>query len=174
MEFNPETVKKYTVTFVVVLLGFGGVLKYIDEQRVDIFKEKEDAIKLLVEAEAKEKYSKIHEEEEAARLKQREQDIISKEDQLNKTRSYLVEKEKKLSIGTELRQLATQYINEFASVDISKTCDDDEMHNSNVRKAKAILDLIESSAKQNNRPEYISFVNNQRPNIQTFGVKCKL
>lgn len=96
--------------------------------------------------------------------------------QLPQKNVAVLEKEKSRYIDhldDDLKQLAAKYLNESAGLDLSKYCEDDDEYNARVRKAKATLDLMESTAKKYNRTEFVSFVNKQRPGIREWGVKCK-
>jgi hypothetical protein len=173
MEVTKRLVANNLGSFIAVLIGFGIAWKYLDEQRVEVFKVKEEAIKLKAEADVREQYLKKNEEEFSARNTRLLANIATKEAKLEELSTQLGQKEKSLSVDAELRQLSSKYLDESSTVDIAKTCGDNEEHNEKVRKAKAILTLIESTANLHNRQEFISFAKQQREGIYSWEAKCK-
>lgn len=170
---NFENIKKIVInnvgSFIAVLIFFGSAWIYLDNQRSEVSKTKEELIKLKAETDVRERYLAKKEEN----LSEQNAKISLRENQLARTRAELEMKEKAIDIDTELRKLASKYLEESSSVDTSKICDDDELHNSTVRKAAATLSLIESIAKQHNKPEFISFARHQSGGMRIWGVKCK-
>lgn len=160
-------------SFIAVLLLFGVGWKYLDEQRVEAFKIREEAIKLKAEADVREVSLRKIEKELADQKIRLESEANIRKYQLDTLSSHLSNKEKSLSVDAELRQLSSRYLDESSVVNASKTCGDDETHNERARKARATLSLIESLAKQYNKPEFLSFIKKQQTGIQSWELNCK-
>lgn len=173
MENLKESVISNVGAFIAVLIIFGLAWKHLDEQRIEIFKEKEEAIKLKAEVDVREQYLAKKEKDFSELNTKLMTDASLRESKLVKNQAELDKREKADNIDTELRGLASKYLDESSAVNTSRTCGDDEEHNSTVRKAMANLALIESMAKQYHKPEFISFAENQTRGIHVWDAKCK-
>lgn len=156
MGITKEQVKSSIASFIWVGLLLSGGLYYLDQQRLDIAKEQQEALKLKIEADLK------------------LQQYAAKEKLLLEKEGLIKEKFKEQVRDKELSDLTLKFINEVSDINFHRQCGDDPEHNAKARKANALLDLIEAKSLEYEREALIEkFVKAQRFGIGGWSSKCK-
>ncbi len=156
-ESTKDKIKSSLSSFIAVIFIFGGGWLYLDQKRQEANQVYQEAMKLKIEADLKIQFY--------------EKQLTS----LEKNEKHLKSKSLELSRDSELSALTLKFINEFAGIDSHIHCGDNPKHNAEARKAKALLALIESKAKEYGRFDIVNtFVNSQKSGIYEWSEKCKL
>lgn len=150
-----DKVKNLFTPIMVVILAFSGGWYYLEQKRLSTSKELQKATILKIKTDIRlQQYQKWQNE-------------------LQKKEKTLESKFKEQSRDKELSNLTLMFINELSAVDL-RQCGDDEEHNRKVRKAKALLSLIEAKAIEYGRLDIVNvFVKRQQLDIGGWSAKCK-
>ncbi len=156
MEISIEKIKGAIASFLTVVFLFGGGWYYLDQQRIAVAKEQQDAMRLKIEADLK--------------LQQYE----DKRKALEEKEQLLKEQYKEQARDKELSDLTLKFIDEVSNINFHQQCGDDPAHNAKARKAKALLSLIESKAIEYGRMEIVNtFVRSQNSGFEGWSATCK-
>ena len=156
IDISLNKIKENIASFILVGLLFAGGWYYLDQQRIEAEKVKQEVIASQIKVDLM-----IKQYAESKKLLDEKQKLVEK-------------KLQEQSRDKELADLTLKFIDESSSVNFHLECGDDPDHNAKARKAKALLDLIEAKAFEYGRKEILNnFVKKQRFGIGGWYANCK-